>query len=600
MTLTGRYLDPEGTPLQGSLVFTPPATLTLPGAATISALPARVALDQNGQFAVSLIATDSPGMSPAGWTYQVEESLYASASVSAAAAVDPSLSAQRTYSILLPSSPSTVDLSQIAPHTAYSGQYLPVVGPAGPQGPAGAVGPQGPQGPAGPVGPGLGGVTASGTPTAGQVLTATGGTAATWQTPTGASDPSVFSVRAFGAVGDGVADDTAAIRSAINAAVAWAVSSGRFDCTVLFPEATYLLSSPPVKGGATAGNALLPIPVIAPTASKVTVRFKGTGSTALPHWQQTAPEINGTVLKATYQELMDSTNGECSVLGGPTPQHGYGQGSTTLFNNVLVVVDGIQVQVKGNHSSGFISAFDFRGMAEAHVISASAFTDQSPTSMVWPNGSGFDWGLAMPFPANNALCKVDSFSVEGYTYGAFLAEHCVVTQIQAVYCYNGLVAIGSFEQSGTAQHQLMVVYACVEACTNALLVTTTARLYVAMLDVENITGAHVRDPDATSVGYVGLCGIISAIAVPNPTKIKIEYLDRAPGVFAAPAVPASGAVFQSPAWRDAMVCISGGTVTGVAVDGVATGLTSGPFLLPSGRTIALTYTVTPAWTWTLL
>jgi hypothetical protein len=605
VNLTGHYVDPEGNPLQGTLTFTPPVTLTLPGATTISALPATVKLDQYGQFSVWLIATDNPG-SPTGWTYQVQETLWP--------AYSPSSNSQtRTYSVFLPSSPATVDISRIAPQSPYSGQYLPVVGPPGPQGAAGATGPQGPQGPAGPQGStgpqgpagpqgaGLGAVTASGTPSVGQVLTATSSSAATWQTPTSTVDPWVFNVKSYGAVGDGVTDDTAAIRAAVTAAVNWATSSGRYDCTVLLPSATYLLSSAPVKGGATKGNALIPIPVVAPTASKVTLRFKGVGEAgALPHWQQTSPEINGTVLKTTYQEVMDNTNGECSVLGGPTPQQGYGLGTGTLFNNVMVVVDGLQVQAKGNHVGGFISAFDFRGMAEAHVISAGAFTDQTPPTISSPDGTGWEWGLAMPFPANNAFCKVDSFSCEGYTYGALLTEHCVVTQIQAVYCYNGLVSIGSFEQSGAAQHQLMVLYACVEACTNALLLTTSGKLYVAMLDVENISGLHVKDPDATSVGYVGLAGIISNVAVSNPTKVKVQYLDRPPGTFAAPAVPTSGTSLRSPAWRDAMVCVSGGAVSQIAVDGSNTGLTSGAFIVPSGRAISLSYTTAPSWTWTLI
>lgn len=445
------------------------------------------------------------------------------------------------------------------------------------------------------------GVAVSGTaPIAGQVLTATSGSAANWQAP-GSSDPSVFNVKAYGAVGDGITDDTVAIRNAINAAVNWAVSSGRFDCTVLFPPATYLLASAPVKGGTTHGNSQLPIPIIAPTAGKVTLRFEGTGeSSALPHWQQTVPEINGTVLKSTYQEAMDATNGECSVIGGPTPQGGYGLGSTTLFNNVCVVVDGIQVQTKSNHAAGYICGFDFRGMAEAHVVNAAAFTDATPPTIVFPNGAGYEFGLAMPFPANNAYCRIGSFSCEGFTYGAWVSEHTVAQQIQAIYCYDGLVVIGSYESSGSPQHTCHVIYAAVEACTNALLVTPTSRFLIDQLDVENISGLHVRDSDGTSVGTVGLGGIISSIQVTDPTNIAVYYTDRHPGAFTAPAVPASTVAFRSPAWRDAAVTITGGTVTAIAVDGQTLGVTSGTVFVPTGRNITLTYSVAPTWAWTLL
>ncbi|MFI9271876.1 right-handed parallel beta-helix repeat-containing protein [Kitasatospora sp. NPDC052896] len=95
-------------------------------------------LDANGEFNIFLIATDNSAMSPAGWTYQVQESL--SAVVPASAAITtytgpPPPAQTRTYNILLPSNPGAVDISQIAPRSPYSGQYLPVPGPPGPPGP---------------------------------------------------------------------------------------------------------------------------------------------------------------------------------------------------------------------------------------------------------------------------------------------------------------------------------------------------------------------------------------------------------------------------------------------------------------------------------
>jgi hypothetical protein len=47
------------------------------------------------------------------------------------------------------------------------------------------------------------------------------------------------------------------------------------------------------------------------------------------------------------------------------------------------------------------------------------------------------------------------------------------------------------------------------------------------------------------------------------------------------------------------VQIIGGTVSQVAVDGTNTGLVSGFFRVPSGKTITLTYTVAPTWSWWL-
>jgi len=61
----------------------------------------------------------------------------------------------------------------------------------------------------------------------------------------------VFNVKAFGAVGDGTTDDTAAIQAAIDAA--WAVGGG----TVWFPKATYKLATQPIKFYTSAGTPIV-------------------------------------------------------------------------------------------------------------------------------------------------------------------------------------------------------------------------------------------------------------------------------------------------------------------------------------------------------
>ncbi|WP_267716801.1 glycosyl hydrolase family 28-related protein [Streptomyces sp. CoH17] len=86
----------------------------------------------------------------------------------------------------------------------------------------------------------VGGVTISGTPTAGQQLTATSGTAATWQAPTKIRWFDVKSPE-FGAKGDGTTNDQPAIQSAVNAA--FAAGGG----VVYFPDDklnVYLTKSP--------------------------------------------------------------------------------------------------------------------------------------------------------------------------------------------------------------------------------------------------------------------------------------------------------------------------------------------------------------------
>ena len=70
------------------------------------------------------------------------------------------------------------------------------------------------------------------------------------------------------------------------------------------------------------------------------------------------------------------------------------------------------------------------------------------------------------------------------------------------------------------------------------------------------------------------------------------------GAFGAqPAVPATTVAYTNHFGVDATVHVAGGTVSAIAIGGTATGATSGPFRVPSGQTITLTYTVAPTWVW---
>ncbi|MGP3750884.1 glycerophosphodiester phosphodiesterase [Streptomyces sp. IBSNAI001] len=120
VTLTGRYLRPDGTPLKGTVTIAAPSLVTLPGADTISAGSASVTLDATGAFSVLLIATDQMDMQPTDWAYQVSEKFTDIAA--------------RTYAIRLPAAVPIVSIADIAPSDPSTGQYVLVPGPTGPAG----------------------------------------------------------------------------------------------------------------------------------------------------------------------------------------------------------------------------------------------------------------------------------------------------------------------------------------------------------------------------------------------------------------------------------------------------------------------------------
>jgi hypothetical protein len=72
------------------------------------------------------------------------------------------------------------------------------------------------------------------------------------------------------------------------------------------------------------------------------------------------------------------------------------------------------------------------------------------------------------------------------------------------------------------------------------------------------------------------------------------------GHVTSPTVPATTVAATNKSNRDAIVTVTGGTVTVIAVQAVTSGRTSGSLIVPSGNTITLTYSVAPTWTWVLI
>jgi len=71
------------------------------------------------------------------------------------------------------------------------------------------------------------------------------------------------------------------------------------------------------------------------------------------------------------------------------------------------------------------------------------------------------------------------------------------------------------------------------------------------------------------------------------------------GGFSTPAVPASTTPVTNTSPLPATVVVSAGTVTNVKVNGITVGAGDGTYTVPSGATIAITYSAAPTWTWTL-
>ena len=258
------------------------------------------------------------------------------------------------------------------------------------------------------------GVTVSGTPTSGQVITATSGTAATWQTPSGggggvslagdlgntaanpqvisthlssplpvaqggtggatasaaraalgvsAMDSQVINVKDHGVVGDGTTDDAAAINSVISGA---AVGS-----TIYFPKGTYIVGSVITLASdlTYVGSNVDQTIIKAKNASNLACVAASTGwvgSTAtssvdplhLRHLtfdgnkaNQTSGTGHGVVLQ-TYYATVENCNFQ-NTRGDGLRFDSTGANGTTQISNTMVENRVSRIQCRSNGGSGF-------------------------------------------------------------------------------------------------------------------------------------------------------------------------------------------------------------------------------------------------------
>jgi hypothetical protein len=438
----------------------------------------------------------------------------------------------------------------------------------------------------------------------------------------GSGAVTAFKPESYGALRDGSTDDTAAIKACVAACVSAGIANGTYCGVVQFTAGVYMLSGALTQGGATKGNALIPIPVMPDTGKKFILVLKGFEEQALQwHWNQTVFQDAGVVLRATVTGTDHATYGRASVIGGPTPQQGYG-GATNVWSNMMIVVDGVQVMVPDNPA---ICGFDFRGIAEMNVPNASCLTRATTGAHTAPT-NGWQFGIATPENNNNANSKMQKFVAMGCSSGAIINEHCTVDHFTAIYCLAGMEFAGSGLSSG---HGIQVGHICVEACDVGVGVNDgvndaafPVKVTIRTLDFEFITFAVVNDPlnrflgrieNVSGIGSTELLtdapGGSSSTGVRGAVTASVYDRARFKGVQASsPAIPASGTPMRNPYFRDGSFRVTGGTVSNVQVtdsgqpaQSVATATNTGWIPIATGGYVTLTYTVVPtSWQWMIV
>lgn len=434
------------------------------------------------------------------------------------------------------------------------------------------------------------------------------------QTSLGRADAAVqkgdlaCNVKDYGALGNGIADDTTAIRSAITAAK----SSHQ---VVFFPPGTYPISGPLDIGGGFPGA--------------LTVYGTGWDShiKIVDHANCYAFILNNVYTPGlVMRDLFIDANGANQTAGGGIDAQGavwcsferlyidkpcavgiylHNDGTGGFGHHNVIMACRIE-NGRSATGTGYAILID---SSDENRISHCAITDCGNAS-VSENHMVYDRAGLQLFHANvfvggatgSTQLKLQGANnlVLGNTFdGGNTTNQLRLNGSTNTIVGNRFHGVGSAAASGSGKSGVFLdnVQDCIIASNSFAPIQSGQGFADSAIHIA--FGAHgntVNNNDITGVGTWQVGPInLSGAGAGNTLRNNIGY--NPVGPLAAPSVPASGTVFTHSFAVDCTIYISGGTVTDIAVQGTSTGLTSGAFRVGVGQTIKLTYSVAPQWVW---
>lgn len=420
----------------------------------------------------------------------------------------------------------------------------------------------------------------------------------------------------YGAVGNGVAHDDAAINAALTAV-------GNAGGGVVFvPPGTYALASGLVipADGVRLVGAGRSATIIKPTAGA----NYDVISTPIPASSGTAGYTHYHV--GVEHLTIDGTSMTGTTAGAGNGIHFYGARYSYIRDCYITGVPNWGVLLDGDLTPNFSYSVDIRGnrivngaagifatfSEEAFIVNNDILQANATTAAQQPAfGTQSNTGYLVRLVSGYTLLMGNVIGSSGtYTTAAIQVENSGPTRIegnrfdqvryQAVRSIapNTVIignqignpsSVGTVEGIRVGANNITVIGNVFDATNGAVHYT-----YAIAESGGPYTGCVYNANNIVA----GTSGAISLNA--TSTSIVDNNVGYNPvGHITSPAVPATTVAYTNHFGSSAMVYIAGGTVTAIAVGGTATGFTSGAFRVPANQTITLTYSAAPTWTWFL-
>jgi len=226
-------------------------------------------------------------------------------------------------------------------------------------------------------------------------------------TPGGGGGSSILnwcSVMDYGAVGDGVTDDTDAIQDAIDGCTVSGTESG----TIYFPPGTYLIGGALQDTGSR--NAQIVLPAVSTSDPQITVRLIGA---ARPPYSYAGP-----IPDPSGYSILNST---LTGASGTAACFGAGNQVFTSRNNIQVVVESLLCLAPDNPTFTFWNLMSTQASAIRDVMVTMASWPTSSASVTQPTHSNA-YGIRLPQRGQSNYTYVDGACVYAFYTGVQMGE----------------------------------------------------------------------------------------------------------------------------------------------------------------------------------